>query len=65
MTEDAPQRARPAMRNPETMDFPTGPAEGELLPAATLPDQRGELVSFGGAGDGRRTYLAFIRATVW
>ena len=65
MTQETPERARPAMRNPETMDFPTGPAVGELLPITTLADQRGERVTFGGEGEGRRTYVAFIRATAW
>ena len=65
MTQDANERPRPPMRNPETNDFPTGPAIGELLPLATLPDQFGNTVEFGGAGDGRKAYVAFIRATSW
>ncbi|MGE3074080.1 MAG: hypothetical protein AB7N24_12560 [Dehalococcoidia bacterium] len=65
MTHDATERPRPPMRNPETMDFPTGPAVGELLPASSLRDQFGNQVEFGGAGDGRKSYVAFIRATSW
>lgn len=65
MSQEPVERARPAMRNPETLDFPTGPAEGETLPPSSGRDQYGNTVSFGGPTPGQGEYVVFIRATAW
>lgn len=65
VTQQASDRPNPAMRNPETDEFPTGPAVGELLPDFTLPDQHGEPVTVGATNGADRSYVAFIRATSW
>lgn len=66
MTNDgAPERPRPAQRNPETDDFPSGPAVGERLPAFTLPDQHGRPVDFDAERNGQRALIAFVRSARW
>lgn len=65
MSQETRERPRPAMRNPENDEFPTGPAVGDLLPEFTLLDQRGESVTVSVAGTKNTVYLVFIRATVW
>ena len=59
------ERPPPTQRFPGTADFPTGPGIGEALPDFTLPDQRGEPVSFHSARGGQRALLVFVHATSW
>jgi len=65
MTQQSDERPRPAQRNPENDEFPTGPAVGGVLPDFALPDQHGQLVAFHASRKDDRAYLAFIRATSW
>lgn len=64
-SEGTPERPRPTQRNPETDDFPSGPAVGEQLPAFSLPDQHGRLVEFDRERNGKRALLAFVRSARW
>ncbi len=55
----------PSGRAPETNDFPTGPAVGQLLPDFTLPDQNGRMVNFTTARQGKRAMGVFHRSARW
>ncbi len=55
----------PTRRMPETDDFPTGPAVGEMLPEFTLPNQNGDMVNFTKAREGKRALVVFQRSTRW
>lgn len=55
----------PQRRMPETEDFPSGPAVGELLPDFTLPDQSGNLVNFAQARGDKKALVVFQRSARW
>jgi hypothetical protein len=55
----------PTRRSPETNDFPTGPAIGELLPDFTLPNQNGGMVNFTAARQGKKAMVVFSRSARW
>ncbi len=55
----------PTRRTPETDDFPTGPAVGQLLPDFTLPDQNGNKINFTTARQGKRAMVIFHRSARW
>jgi cytochrome oxidase Cu insertion factor (SCO1/SenC/PrrC family) len=65
MTTEPPAETPPTRRFPESPDFPTGPAIGELLPDFTLVDQFGTPVTFSVARAGRPALVVFQRSTVW
>lgn len=59
------ERLPPSRRTPDADEFPSGPAVGDVLPAFTLPDQHGRLVSLATARGGGRALVVFYRSTVW
>ena len=65
MTTQQAEQVPPTRRMPATDDFPTGPDVGQPLPDFTLPDQRGELVNFTKAREGKRALVVFQRSTRW
>ncbi len=65
MTQQQQEQVSPSRRTPETDDFPTGPAVGELLPDFTLPDQNNNMVNFTAARQGKRAMVVFHRSARW
>lgn len=55
----------PAMRYPQSDDFPTGPELGERLPDITLPDQHGNPVTIEEARGEGRALVMFHRSVRW
>jgi peroxiredoxin len=50
---------------PETEDFPTGPAVGEVFPDFTLRNQRNEAVNLTAARAGHKALVVFQRSARW
>ena len=55
----------PAMRFPESDEFPTGPDLGERLPQISLPDQDGQMVNVEEARGAGRALVVFHRSVRW
>ncbi|GMU39749.1 MAG: hypothetical protein AMXMBFR23_06150 [Chloroflexota bacterium] len=53
------------LNEPGGVDFPTGPAVGEVVPDFTLPDQHGNPVSLLASLAGQRALLLFFRSVRW
>ena len=51
--------------DPDSEDFATGPAIGELIPAFELPDARGQLVRFSDRPKKSRALILFYRSSSW
>jgi peroxiredoxin len=49
----------------QSVEFPTGPEVGELLPDFTLPDQHGRPVTLSQARGGRQALVIFYRSVSW
>jgi cytochrome oxidase Cu insertion factor (SCO1/SenC/PrrC family) len=65
MTSPEPERIPPSRRTPETDDFPTGPAIGEVFPDFTLRNQRNEPVHLADARAGQKALVVFQRSARW
>ena len=50
--------------DPETEDFPQGPAIGEAIPHFELPDQSGDRVVYGPDGS-HKSLILFHRSADW
>ncbi|MEZ4502610.1 MAG: hypothetical protein R3C39_08295 [Dehalococcoidia bacterium] len=64
-TPPEPERLPPSRRTPETDDFPTGPAIGEVFPDFTLRNQRNEAVNLNEARAGQKALVVFQRSARW
>jgi cytochrome oxidase Cu insertion factor (SCO1/SenC/PrrC family) len=65
MTSPEPERTPPTRRSPDTDDFPTGPAIGEVFPDFTLRNQRNEAVNLATARAGQKALVVFQRSARW
>lgn len=64
MTTD-PAPVSPAQRNPQNLDFPTGPEVGEPFPDFTLNNQRGAAINLSAARNSAPAIIVFERSARW